>query len=227
MSAERTSTAIHTMLPLSCAGNGRKRHDATPPASISTAKHHTPPRGHVPPARLRGRAVCRSRGPCPDLPPRLGALPFVRDTLTTEAAPPLDGAPDIQPPVGFAPQLRGGRERFPLVAAAESHADGAGSGTPSDEPANTAELAKKLQNPVTDLITVPMQHNWDFGIGPADAMRSRNCCLSLALSPLRKGHARFRTMCTCTSSQCRNGSSAVADSYKRKRAQLRVSKMSP
>ena len=160
-------------------------------------------------------------------PPRLGALPFVRDTLTTEAAPPLDGAPDIQPPVGFAPQLRGGRERFPLVAAAESHADGAGSGTPSDEPANTAELAKKLQNPVTDLITVPMQHNWDLGIGPADAMRSRNCCLSLALSPLRKGHARFRTMCTCTSSQCRNGSSAVADSYKRKRAQLRVSKMSP
>ena len=60
------------------------------------------------------------------------------------------------------------------MAATESHADGAGSGTPSDEQANTAALAKKLQNPVTDLITVPMQHNWDFGIGPADAMRSRN-----------------------------------------------------
>jgi hypothetical protein len=36
---------------------------------------------------------------------------------------------------------------------------------------NEAELAKKLQNPVADLISVPLQNNWDFGIGPADAMR--------------------------------------------------------
>ena len=34
-----------------------------------------------------------------------------------------------------------------------------------------AELAKKLQNPIANLISVPMQSNWDFGIGPADAMR--------------------------------------------------------
>jgi hypothetical protein len=33
------------------------------------------------------------------------------------------------------------------------------------------ELAKKLQNPVANLISVPFQNNWDFGIGPADAMR--------------------------------------------------------
>jgi len=33
-----------------------------------------------------------------------------------------------------------------------------------------AELAKKLQNPVADLISVPIQNNFDFGIGPADAM---------------------------------------------------------
>lgn len=33
------------------------------------------------------------------------------------------------------------------------------------------ELAKNLQNPVANLISVPMQSNWDFGIGPADAMR--------------------------------------------------------
>jgi hypothetical protein len=103
--------------------------------------------------------------------PSLGALPFVRDTLTTEAAPTLDGAPDTQPPVGGAPRRRGGWERFRLVAAAESHADRTGSDTPSDAQADTAELAKKLQNPVADLITVPLQHNWDFGIGPADAMR--------------------------------------------------------
>ena len=33
------------------------------------------------------------------------------------------------------------------------------------------ELAKKLQNPVANLISVPLQNNWDFGIGPADALR--------------------------------------------------------
>jgi len=103
--------------------------------------------------------------------PRLGALPFARGNLTTEAAQTFDGAPDVQPPVGFPLQRRGGWDRFHLVAAAESHADGASNGTPSDVQANTAELAKKLQNPVADLITMPLQNNWDFGIGPADAMR--------------------------------------------------------
>ena len=34
-----------------------------------------------------------------------------------------------------------------------------------------AELAQKLQNPVANLISVPIQNNWDFGIGPEDAMR--------------------------------------------------------
>ncbi len=34
-----------------------------------------------------------------------------------------------------------------------------------------AELAKKLSNPVASLISVPFQNNWDFGIGPEDAMR--------------------------------------------------------
>lgn len=34
-----------------------------------------------------------------------------------------------------------------------------------------AELAKKLQNPVASLVQVPIQNNWDFGIGPANAMR--------------------------------------------------------
>lgn len=37
--------------------------------------------------------------------------------------------------------------------------------------ASQEELAKKLQNPVADLISVPFQSNWDFGIGPADAYK--------------------------------------------------------
>ena len=40
-----------------------------------------------------------------------------------------------------------------------------------DDATKTAELAKELQNPIASLISVPIQNNWDFGIGPADAMR--------------------------------------------------------
>ena len=43
--------------------------------------------------------------------------------------------------------------------------------TATDDKTQEAELAKKLQNPVADLYSVPIQNNWDFGIGPADAMR--------------------------------------------------------
>ena len=41
----------------------------------------------------------------------------------------------------------------------------------SDDKAQAAELAKKLANLVASLISVPIQNNWDFGIGPANAMR--------------------------------------------------------
>jgi hypothetical protein len=41
------------------------------------------------------------------------------------------------------------------------------------EEESAAELAKKLQNPVASLISVPLQSNWDWGIGQhrTDAMR--------------------------------------------------------
>ena len=102
---------------------------------------------------------------------RLGTPPFVRDGLTWETAQTLYDEPDVQPPVGFEPQTRGGLDRFHLLAAAERSAGGSGGAAPSDEQAQSAELAKKLQNPIADLISVPIQNNWDFGIGPAHAMR--------------------------------------------------------
>jgi hypothetical protein len=51
------------------------------------------------------------------------------------------------------------------LAPAEAPPSGGG-----EEEDQQAELAKKLQNPVADLISVPIQNNFDFGIGPADAM---------------------------------------------------------
>jgi len=55
-------------------------------------------------------------------------------------------------------------------AAADATASGGGSagGEAEDQ---QAELAKKLNNPVANLISVPIQNNWDFGIGSADAMK--------------------------------------------------------
>ena len=37
--------------------------------------------------------------------------------------------------------------------------------------AYNAGLARQLENPIAALISVPIQNNWDFGIGPANAMR--------------------------------------------------------
>jgi hypothetical protein len=36
---------------------------------------------------------------------------------------------------------------------------------PSDEDARTLELAKKTQNPIADLISLPLQNNLNFGYG--------------------------------------------------------------
>ena len=56
------------------------------------------------------------------------------------------------------------------LALADATSSG-GSSAGDEESDEKAELAKKLNNPVADLISVPIQNNWDFGIGPADAMK--------------------------------------------------------
>jgi hypothetical protein len=55
---------------------------------------------------------------------------------------------------------------------ADNDAVSSGGGAASDDQTSQeAELAKKLQNPVASLISVPIQNNWDFGLGPANAMK--------------------------------------------------------
>jgi hypothetical protein len=59
----------------------------------------------------------------------------------------------------------------PLTLAPADAASSGGAGAGDDEKAKAAELAKKLSNPVASLISVPIQNNWDFGYGSANAMR--------------------------------------------------------
>jgi hypothetical protein len=59
------------------------------------------------------------------------------------------------PRVSFAQDASGGAAAAP--AAGAQTADGEG-----------AELAKKLNNPISDMVSVPFQFNWQNGIGPQD-----------------------------------------------------------
>jgi hypothetical protein len=71
-----------------------------------------------------------------------------------------------------APSDQIGFRTTPGLNLAKSNGGGGGTdGSGSAEDDEKAELAKKLQNPVANLVSVPIQNNWDFGIGPADAMR--------------------------------------------------------
>ncbi|MBP9902524.1 MAG: transporter [Verrucomicrobia bacterium] len=55
----------------------------------------------------------------------------------------------------------------PPADTASSNGGGQGEAAADEQ----AELAKKLNNPVANLISVPTQNNWDFGIGSANAMK--------------------------------------------------------
>jgi hypothetical protein len=63
----------------------------------------------------------------------------------------------------------GSRSLLTLTPADARSSDGGGAG--DNEKARAAEPARKLQNPVVSLISVPIQINWDFDISPSDAVR--------------------------------------------------------
>jgi len=69
-----------------------------------------------------------------------------------------------------AAQIESSFDRPFTRAPADANASGGG-GPGGDAEDQQAELAKKLNNPVASLISVPIQNNWDFGIGAANAMK--------------------------------------------------------
>ena len=65
-----------------------------------------------------------------------------------------------------------------LAAATSASAQSASASDPPAAPAaaaaedtNNADLAKKLSNPIADLVSLPFQFNWENGIGPLDQTR--------------------------------------------------------
>src|SRR5215831_6284496 len=64
-----------------------------------------------------------------------------------------------------------GLSSYRPVTLSDASPGSGGGGAGADEAAEQAELVKKTLNPVANLISVPIQNNWDFGIGPSDAMR--------------------------------------------------------
>lgn len=58
------------------------------------------------------------------------------------------------------------------AAPVEAGSSGGGAGGERPNPQqDLAALAKMLENPIAKLVQVPIQNNFDFGIGPANAMR--------------------------------------------------------
>ncbi len=60
---------------------------------------------------------------------------------------------------------------WPAATGLMAQEDAPPTGAPAREASSSADLAKKLANPVASLISVPFQSNWDFGIGPKHATR--------------------------------------------------------
>jgi hypothetical protein len=58
-----------------------------------------------------------------------------------------------------------------MTTALSARAQEPATGGASAQQDQTAELAMQAQNPVADLMIMPLQYNIDFGIGPADALQ--------------------------------------------------------
>jgi hypothetical protein len=61
------------------------------------------------------------------------------------------------------------------------------SASPPDEDARTLDLAKKTQNPIADLISLPLQNNLNFGYGAKDAPHSSSTQYVLNIQPVLPG----------------------------------------
>jgi hypothetical protein len=73
---------------------------------------------------------------------------------------------------------------LPWPAVAQQAATPPPAAPPPDADARTLELAKKTQNPIADLISLPLQNNLNFGYGAKDAPHSSSTQYVLNVQPV-------------------------------------------
>ena len=61
-------------------------------------------------------------------------------------------------------------DRQLTLAPVDTEAQDAGGGGGSAQPSDASDLAKAAQNPVSDLVSVPLQNNFNFGVGPENGV---------------------------------------------------------
>jgi hypothetical protein len=81
--------------------------------------------------------------------------------------------PAIALPIVITVTLLAGATSAAAQQATTSDASTAAAAPPpvAAEGTDSAELAKKLSNPIADLVSLPFQFNWENGIGPLDLTR--------------------------------------------------------
>lgn len=62
-------------------------------------------------------------------------------------------------------------DELKLTAGQAPPAAAPAAGAPAAGAPSAADLAKKLANPISDLVSIPFQFNWDEGVGPNDDLR--------------------------------------------------------
>lgn len=96
------------------------------------------------------------------------AYPYIKSSARLVGAPAtgLVGALALSMLIAPTVHADGLKSSSPTLSAPDTPGGGA-----STDDSEAAEVAKKLNNPVAALISVPLQNNWDYGIGTTNAER--------------------------------------------------------
>src|SRR6266700_3567765 len=74
--------------------------------------------------------------------------------------------------LGAAPGWAQGPQDVPVATQAQPTAQAQQPAVPATDAAALEKARKAAQNPIASMISLPLQENWNFGIGPADRVQN-------------------------------------------------------